>query len=183
MTRSNPLAQDFEQRQAARNAELDRLIAAGVTQPSVEVAPKLRIFRKREVRPPQSAVERILVACAAAYGVPAYTLNERSHRAEVAQPRQLAMWVVREALGWSLPRIGRAFGYHHTSVLHACRIVEIRRDDREWAAHTDRIVAAFARFRPPAHRSTGPDTPSCGGNGPRTNHGGATREIGPGGPR
>jgi chromosomal replication initiator protein len=47
-------------------------------------------------------------------------LKARSHRQVFAFPRQLAMYITRQATGASLQEIGRQFGVrHHTTVLHS----------------------------------------------------------------
>ena len=45
-------------------------------------------------------------------------------------PRQVAMYLAREVAKLSLPAIGAAFGRDHSTVLHACRKIELSlRDD------------------------------------------------------
>ncbi len=61
----------------------------------------------------------------------------RGH-APIAFARQVAMYVAHVWLGLSLSEVGRRFGRDRTTVAHACRVVEERRDDPA----VDRIVAA-----------------------------------------
>ena len=58
--------------------------------------------------------------------------------ASIAFARQVAMYVAHVWLGLSLSEVGRRFGRDRTTVSHACRVVEERRDDPA----VDRIVAA-----------------------------------------
>lgn len=52
-------------------------------------------------------------------------LKGRSRQRDIALPRQVAMYLVRELTSLSLPKIGREFGGRdHTTVLHACEKVE-----------------------------------------------------------
>ena len=56
-------------------------------------------------------------------------LRRRSRgRAPVALARQTAMYLAHVHLGWSLERAGQAFGRDRTTVVHACRRIEDRRD-------------------------------------------------------
>lgn len=50
---------------------------------------------------------------------------ENSRAAAVAEPRQLAMYLLRDA-GWTLKAIGALFGRDHSTVSFACRAVERR---------------------------------------------------------
>ena len=57
--------------------------------------------------------------------------RERSR--EVALPRQVAMYLLREEINVSLPQIGEALGGRdHTTVMYACEKIadQIERDDR-----------------------------------------------------
>jgi len=59
-------------------------------------------------------------------------LKGRSRNAEVALPRQIAMFLLREEIGISLPQIGELLGGRdHTTVLHGCEKISdlIERDN------------------------------------------------------
>ena len=43
----------------------------------------------------------------------------------VAEPRQMAMYLIRKLTNLSLPDIGKEFGRDHTTVLYAIRKVEV----------------------------------------------------------
>lgn len=49
--------------------------------------------------------------------------------ARVAFGRQVAMYIAHIWLGLSMSEVGRRFGRDRTTVAHACRLVEDRRDD------------------------------------------------------
>ena len=49
--------------------------------------------------------------------------------ANVAQARQVAMYLAHVGLGLNLTQVGRVFGRDRTTVSHACGVVEDRRDD------------------------------------------------------
>ncbi|MER3457749.1 MAG: chromosomal replication initiator protein DnaA, partial [Chloroflexota bacterium] len=56
----------------------------------------------------------------------------RSRNAEIALPRQIAMFLLREEIGISLPQIGEVLGGRdHTTVLHGCEKISdlIERDN------------------------------------------------------
>ena len=72
-------------------------------------------------------------AVACAYGLSSETLLGRDRTREVALPRQIAMYLMREEANISLPQIGEALGGRdHTTVMYACDKVGdmIERDDR-----------------------------------------------------
>lgn len=60
---------------------------------------------------------------AEAFGVTAKDVLGPSRLRSVMVPRQVAIYLVRELCGLSLPRIGAVFGRDHTTVLHALRKV------------------------------------------------------------
>ena len=70
-------------------------------------------------RDPGAIVRRV----AAAFGVTEKDLLGASRLRSVIVPRQVAMVLVRELCGLSLPRVGAVFGRDHTTVLHALRKV------------------------------------------------------------
>jgi chromosomal replication initiator protein len=58
-------------------------------------------------------------------------LKMKSNTRQIAYPRQVAMYLVKELTHASLPEIGRYFGgKHHTTVLHSIqKIEELRHRD------------------------------------------------------
>ncbi len=76
---------------------------------------------------------RVVSAVASSFGVSKERLLERDRSREVALPRQVAMYLLREVGNVSLPQIGEALGGRdHTTVMYACEKVAdlIERDDR-----------------------------------------------------
>ncbi len=72
------------------------------------------------------AVE-VLAAVARRYGVPESALRGAQRHASVVRPRQVAMYLLREACGLSLSEIGALLGGRdHTTVLHGCRQIQRR---------------------------------------------------------
>lgn len=65
----------------------------------------------------------IVKRVAAAFGVSTRDVLGSTRLRSVMVPRQVAMWLVRELCGLSLPRIGAVFGRDHTTVLHSLRKV------------------------------------------------------------
>ena len=58
--------------------------------------------------------------------VPIAEILGRNRRPPIAAARHEAVWRVRLATGWSLPRLGRFFKRDHTTVLHSLRKMEKR---------------------------------------------------------
>ena len=66
-------------------------------------------------------VSAIVKRVAAAFGVTEKELLGKSRLRRVLVPRQVAMYLAREAARLSLPRIGLFFGRDHTTVMHSCQ--------------------------------------------------------------
>ncbi len=78
------------------------------------------------------SVESILRAVAERFSLQPSQLKMKSNTRQIAYPRQIAMYLVKDLTHASLPEIGRYFGgKHHTTVLHSVqKIEELRhRDD------------------------------------------------------
>jgi chromosomal replication initiator protein len=58
------------------------------------------------------------------YGLTREQLLSKSRKPTLAQPRQVAMLLVRIITGMSYPAIGREFQRDHSSVMHGCGIIE-----------------------------------------------------------
>lgn len=73
-----------------------------------------------------------------AFLVPASELQAPTRcRAQVAKARQVAMYLAHVGLGLSYTDAGRLFGRDRTTVAHACRLVEERREDPRFDASLD----------------------------------------------
>ncbi len=92
-------------------------------------------------------VERIQDLTAAAFGLTRADLLSPSRRANVAWPRQVAMYLAREHTSETLPAIAARFGgRNHTTVLHACRRTAERiASDPEAFAAVRRLTDELAR--------------------------------------
>jgi chromosomal replication initiator protein len=88
-----------------------------------------------DLLPQRSAIEplQVVIAVATAFGIPSERLLGRDRSREVALPRQVVMYLLRDAANISLPQIGEALGGRdHTTVMYGCDKVAdlIERDDR-----------------------------------------------------
>ena len=74
----------------------------------------------------------ILHEVARAFNVPFDRLMSRDRSREVALPRQVAMYLIREEGNYSLPQIGAALGADHATIMYGCEKVAdlMERDDR-----------------------------------------------------
>jgi hypothetical protein len=56
--------------------------------------------------------------------------------------RQVAMYLAHVGFGLSMARVGRAFGRDRTTVVHACHVIEDRRDEVRFDALLDHLEQA-----------------------------------------
>lgn len=77
------------------------------------------------------SVESIIKAVAERFNLQPSQLKLKSNTRQIAYPRQVAMYLVKDLTHASLPEIGRYFGgKHHTTVLHSVqKIEELRQRD------------------------------------------------------
>ncbi len=77
--------------------------------------------------------EQIIEAVATYFDIQVTTLEGRNRSKAVARPRQIAMYLVREETGASLPQIGAMLGGRdHTTILYGCdRITDLIEEDTE----------------------------------------------------
>jgi chromosomal replication initiator protein len=88
-------------------------------------------YSSRGVTPPA-----ILLAVARYYGVNADDLKSKSRHKQIVEPRQMAMYLLREDAHLSTPEIGRLLNRDHTTVLHGIKQIvnDIARDGPSRAA-------------------------------------------------
>jgi len=92
-------------------------------QPTIEIAREvLKDFfsvRKKQITP-----ELIMQVVAEEYGVNTEDFSTKRRDRVISHPRQISMFLIRDILGLSLPKIGDLFGGRdHSTVMHACREV------------------------------------------------------------
>lgn len=73
--------------------------------------------------PTPLTMERIQRTVADHFDIRYSDILSRKRPANIALPRQVAMYLCRDMTSHSLPTIGDAFGKNHATVLHACRLI------------------------------------------------------------
>ncbi len=106
---------------------LVKLIAySSVTDTPINLAMAQQILKHLVQAPDRKiTIETIVRAVAENHGLQPAQLKQKSNSRQIAYPRQIAMYLVKELTHASLPEIGRAFGgKHHTTVLHSVQKIE-----------------------------------------------------------
>jgi len=81
------------------------------------------VFAQKETK--RITCQSIQEAVASYYSITVDDMKSARRSREVAVPRQVAMFLIREMLGMSLPQIGEAFGGRdHTTVMYACQKIQ-----------------------------------------------------------
>lgn len=103
-----------------------------------------RIIERTLMRRGKLELSRAISITAERFGLTVLEIRKKSNRVRFVVPRQVAMYVIRQAFPWaSLPVIGEAFGgWHHTTVFHAVeKIGRLVQTDPELAATVQEIRA------------------------------------------
>jgi chromosomal replication initiator protein len=112
---------------------LTRLMAvSSLTKQPITLAMAQQTLKHLSAAPERKiSVESILKAVGERFNMPPAQLKMKSNTKQIAYPRQIAMYLVKELTHASLPEIGRYFGgKHHTTVLHSItKIEELRQRD------------------------------------------------------
>jgi chromosomal replication initiator protein len=112
---------------------LTRLIAvASVTSQPISMAMAQQTLKHLSTGAERKiTVESIVRTVAERFSMQPAQLKMKSNTQQIAYPRQIAMYLVKELTRASLPEIGRYFGgKHHTTVLHSVqKIDELRQRD------------------------------------------------------
>ncbi len=101
-------------------------------------------------RSSEPSIQTIIDAVTRYYDIKLSDLMSKRRQKSVAVPRQVCMWLARKHTRYSLEEIGGYFGGRdHTTVLHAVRVVGVRRDqDPDVCKAVDRIEGSFIRQGP-----------------------------------
>ncbi len=112
---------------------LTRLIAvSSVTGQPITMAMAHQTLKHLSAGPEKKiSVESIIRTVAERFNLQPAQLKLKSNTRQIAYPRQIAMYIVKDLTHASLPEIGRYFGgKHHTTVLHSIqKIEEMRQHD------------------------------------------------------
>jgi len=98
------------------------------------------------LRPDHSSItfEAIANTVCEHYSLRPADLRSKRRSRNVAQPRQLAMYLCRRLLNASFPHIGELFGRDHSTVIHATAVTERRlKEDSSFHATVERIERAI----------------------------------------
>lgn len=99
-----------------------------------------RVIAFDRVRGGDCAAAAVVAIVARRRSIPLGRLLHRSRcEADIAEARQLAMYLVHVILGRTYSQVGQFFGRDRTTVAHACARIEDQRDSRSF----DEEVAAF----------------------------------------
>ena len=114
--------------------------------------------------PRQMALVRLLTAHV--FGIPVETLDAPTRgQPTIALARQSAMYICHVNLELSFSEIGPLFGRDRTTVAHAMKVIEDRRDDDRFDELIGRIEAAVSAMgldrRPPIFCRDGYVSSSC----------------------
>lgn len=116
------------------------------------------LVRTRRSGPPAApsssvAPEEAEGVCAIAGGVVTIVVGQklpspqdRRSRAS-AFARQVAMYLAHVGFGLSMAEVGKAFGRDRTTVVHACHLIEDRRDERRFDDLLDHLEQAAVALR------------------------------------
>jgi hypothetical protein len=120
----------------------------------------------------QTPAREALQAVSTRTCVPIADILGRNRRPPIAAARHEAVWRVRLATGWSLPRLGRFFKRDHTTVLHSLRKMEKRSArDPELLATMNALslpqIAAAPTRSTSSHFPFAPSSVSLGSEGDR----------------
>ncbi len=90
-------------------------------------------------------IEMIQKFVADQFGVKITELKAKNNSKIVAEPRQIAMYLIKNLTAASLPEIGKAFGRkHHSTVIHSVRKIDtLRKRDPEFDRRINSFVQAF----------------------------------------
>jgi chromosomal replication initiator protein len=126
---------------------LIRLIAfASLTGRDIDLALAQEILRDllhTEDKP--ITIEMIQKFVADQFGVKITELKAKNNSKTVAEPRQIAMYLIKTLTAASLPEIGKAFGgKHHSTVIHSVRKIDtLRKRDPDFDRRINSFVQAF----------------------------------------
>ena len=84
-------------------------------------------------------IEKIIDYICRTYKLKLEDILSHKRSKDIAEPRQIAMYLCRDLTDISLPRIGNKFGRDHTTVIHACeKITKLRKEDKNFNSQLEK---------------------------------------------
>ncbi len=71
--------------------------------------------------------DKIIAAVAGFYRIGIAAMKRRTRKADIAVPRQIAVYLIRDMTGLSYPALGRLFGFDHSTAIHAYKKISRNR--------------------------------------------------------
>lgn len=110
---------------------------------TVEIAKQILGDTLRNVNQPVT-IKRVLDQVAMEYGTTVSLLTSQTRKKNVAEPRQIAMYLARQLTDNSLHTIGLAFGRDYSTVIHSIKKVEMCMEkDAEVKRQVERLLEAL----------------------------------------
>ena len=112
-----------------RLVAMTKLSKTSITKEIAEEVVKLIITDSKKSRP---GIETVIVETAGYFNLDPKSLKSQTRKKEIVKARQLAMYIAREILGMTLPKIGEEFGGRdHSTVMHSISKVleDMEKDD------------------------------------------------------
>lgn len=100
---------------------------------------------RRAVAPRAASTLLICDAVAAHYGITRADILGPSRAFQHVRPRQVVMYLARRVAQRSFPQVSRVLGRHHTTVLHASRMIAGRMGHPQVRDEITTIAADIAR--------------------------------------
>lgn len=127
-------------------------------QPPAEPLPEARLYRGKNALPLDfehacSVVERY-------FSLTRGALRSRLRGEAVVLARHLLMYLLHTEARWSFPRIGKAFGMDHSSVIHACQRVQAKLSSPAEQESTVQHLANLLRRIMQPERSAAVESPA-----------------------
>jgi len=108
------------------------------------LARRVSLLERGGTPPPAGRIGDITTAVARHFGVSLAVLLSDSRAAHIVLARHTAIALARRLHGYSLMRLGKAFGRDHTSIDHALRrIADLRDADPIYASQFDALAEAL----------------------------------------
>jgi chromosomal replication initiation ATPase DnaA len=100
--------------------------------------------RTKRIREDRLRAQLAIALAAAAVGPSMEEIAGNARRSNIAFARHVAMYIAYVGFGMSLARVAAAFGRDKSTIAHACRLIEERRDEPGFDRWIEALEASAA---------------------------------------